>query len=190
MTMVLQSGTEGPVLQAFSRISPEIVTELQDDPSLRRRGGGRGSGPGASVIGLRGLRFRNGRSVSSVGRSSRSAEGSRPSTEDRPDQRPDAPVTVRRRVAGPFAPHGPPVEAGHLRRDAGLVEEDDPGRITDLGPLPPRFPLGGDVLAVLLGGPQRLFSYVSPMRRSVLSTVAMVQRRRQAEAISESVAPG
>lgn len=99
-------------------------------------------------------------------------------------------MTVRRRVAGPFAPHGPPVEAGHLRRDAGLVEEDDPGRIPDLGPLPPRFPLGGDVLAVLLGGPQRLFSYVSPMRRSVLSTVAMEQRRRQAEAISESVAPG
>lgn len=99
-------------------------------------------------------------------------------------------MTVRRRVAGPFAPHGPPVEAGHLRRDAGLVEEGDPGRIPDLGPLPPRFPLGDDVLAVLLGGPQRLFSYVSPMRRSVLSTVAMVQRRRQAEAISESVAPG
>ena len=45
---------------------------------------GRGGGPGASVIGLRGLRFRNGRSVSSVGRSSRSAEGSRPPTVVRP----------------------------------------------------------------------------------------------------------
>ena len=44
LTMVLQSGTEGPVLRAFSRISPEIVTELQDDPSLRRRGGGAGAG--------------------------------------------------------------------------------------------------------------------------------------------------
>ena len=99
-------------------------------------------------------------------------------------------MSVRRRVAGPFAPHGPPVEAGHLRRDTGLVEEDDPGRIPGLGTLPPCFPLGGDVLAVLLGGPQRLFLYVSPMRRSVLSTVAMVQDRRQAEAISESVAPG
>lgn len=40
LTMVLQSGTEGPVLRAFSRICPEIVTELQDGPSLRRRGGG------------------------------------------------------------------------------------------------------------------------------------------------------
>ena len=28
LTMVLQSGTEGPVLRAFSRIFPEIVTEL------------------------------------------------------------------------------------------------------------------------------------------------------------------
>ena len=42
--MVLQSGTEGPVLRAFSRIYPEIVTELQDGPSLRRRGGGAGAG--------------------------------------------------------------------------------------------------------------------------------------------------
>ena len=41
LTMVLQSGTEGPVLRAFSRICPEIVTELQDDPPLRRRGGAR-----------------------------------------------------------------------------------------------------------------------------------------------------
>ena len=44
LTMVLQSGTEGPVLRAFSRISPEIVTEMQDDPPLRRRGGGAGAG--------------------------------------------------------------------------------------------------------------------------------------------------
>ena len=50
LTMVLQSGTEGPVLQAFSRIFPEIVTELQEDPSLRRRGGGREhSRPGCRI---------------------------------------------------------------------------------------------------------------------------------------------
>ena len=51
LTMVLQSGTEGPVLRAFSRIFPEIVTELQEDPSLRRRGGGAGAGRGGDVGG-------------------------------------------------------------------------------------------------------------------------------------------
>ncbi len=38
--MDLQFESEVAVLLAFSRIFPEIVTELQDDPSLRRRGGG------------------------------------------------------------------------------------------------------------------------------------------------------
>ena len=42
--MDLQFESEKAVLRAFSRISPEIVTELQDGPSLRRRGWGAGAG--------------------------------------------------------------------------------------------------------------------------------------------------
>ena len=50
LTMDLQFESEEPVLRAFSRTFPEIVTELQDDPSLRRRRAdwnGRGAGAAA-----------------------------------------------------------------------------------------------------------------------------------------------
>ena len=68
------------VFADFSGNRHRIVRGSVPPPARR----GRGSGPGASVIGLRGLRFRNGRFVSSGGRPSRSAEGSRPPTVGRP----------------------------------------------------------------------------------------------------------
>ena len=93
-------------------------------------------------------------------------------------------------VMGPFAPHGPAVEAGHLRRNAGFVDEDELRRVPCLGPLFPILAPGGDIVPVLFGSSQCLFLYVNPMRRRVLSTVAMVQSRWQAAAISARVAPG
>ena len=93
-------------------------------------------------------------------------------------------------IMGPFAPHGPPIETGHLRRDAGFVDEDELRRVPFPRPLFPIPAPGGDIFPVLFGSAQRLFLYVNPMRRRVLSTVAMVQFRWQAAAIPASVAPG
>ena len=42
---------------------------------------------------------------------------------NRPDERAHSPMAVWCGVMGPFTPHGPAVETGHLRRDAGFVDE-------------------------------------------------------------------
>ena len=44
---------------------------------------------------------------------------------NRPDERAHAPMAVWCGVMDPFTPQGPAVEAGHLRRDAGFVDEDE-----------------------------------------------------------------
>lgn len=113
-----------------------------------------------------------------------------PIASNRPDQGSDAPMAVWRRVPGTFSAHGAAVQTRHFRRDSGFIDENDFRRIPILRNPFPELPFGRYVRAVLLGGSQRLFLYVRPMRRSVLSTVAMEQESRQAEAISAKVAPG
>ena len=49
-----------------------------------------------------------------------------PVSPDGADERADAPVSVGCGIVGPLAAGGAPVEARHLGRDAGLVEEENP----------------------------------------------------------------
>src|SRR4051812_405694 len=89
---------------------------------------------------------------------------------ERAQEREPAPA-ARRRAAGPLAPRRAGMAAGHVGRDAALVEEDQPGGIDRAGVLAVGGTLLHHVLAVPLAGPQGLFLRASPRRSSALRTI-------------------
>ena len=80
-----------------------------------------------------------------------------PVPEQRSDDGSHAPMPVGSRVADPFATGRTPVPAGHVRRDARLVDEDEPQNVPEDAFRVPRLALLLDCGSVLLGGAEGFF---------------------------------
>jgi hypothetical protein len=105
-----------------------------------------------------------------------------------------APVAVRHGRDQALARRATTVTARHVGGGAGLVEEHEPRRVHEALPASPLPAFGGDVGAVLLRRPQRLFFTLRPSRPSALwiveSPATMPQRRSRAACSSASVMSG
>ena len=66
-------------------------------------------------------------------------------------------MAMRNAGPKPLASRSPATRARHLGRGAGLVDEDEPGRVEIKLALEPGFPPGEHVLPILLGGVSRFF---------------------------------
>src|SRR5215213_5004238 len=81
---------------------------------------------------------------------------------ERADHGQPLPSAPRHLTGRPPAAPGASVGARHPGVDPGLVDEDQAGGVDAVQVLPPRPPRLGHVLAILLGGPERLFLRTRP----------------------------
>jgi hypothetical protein len=110
--------------------------------------------------------------------------------EEGPDEGPHAPMAVGSGVAGALSAQGPAVEADHLGRRGGFVDEDEARQEPFRAFRGPALPLGLDFGAVLFGGAKRFFLCVMCILRSVRKMLVNEQARAKAVLISARVAPG
>ena len=125
---------------------------VQDDDVARREGGGE------ELLGIGGEGVAVHRAVEDHGRGEAAEAQAR-------DQGGRLPVAMRDRGAAALAAWAAPAQAGHLGGRAGLVDEDELGRV-ELGlELEPGLAARGYIRARLLAGMRRLFLNVIPWRR-------------------------
>ena len=102
----------------------------------------------------------------------------------------DEPMAVRRGIDQALASGTPAVLADHVGRGAGLVEENEGGRVHEALPQLPQLAPRRDVGAILLGRPQRLFLCVRPSLPSIVQIAdfeTAIPREASSALISASV---
>ncbi len=95
---------------------------------------------------------------------------------ERTDDGQPLPAPARDPADSPPPAWGAAVDPGHPGVAPALVEEDEAARIEAGQLLPPRRPRLGDVLPLLLGGPERLFFRAKPRPLSARQTEATLRR--------------